>query len=290
MSVPVIIEKLENVRTNLEKKQQQQKELEFAFMVWMHDEFSLHLLLALIEKGYSGKILHFFFNLKILSFALVICGETANTKIQQPLDGLLLLEIKRLSADCGVHFISIDYKDAASLMNLRQRATEIVGKARLSLGIFMGPFSKLNQWGETARAKFSELNDVSFWTWRAEFTFLAPSVIASSLAPLFNNSPTIVFHGYGLGSVSQNSSGGMFNTRAGFSAIYSVIKSLSFDFPNGIVVGLNPGLWAPGCYEVWTMKTPETEICARFVEGIGKLKPEHSGKMIKVPNMEIIPP
>ena len=290
-----------------QREQRGEEKEKTAFMVHMRDEFSVHLLGSLVGRGYR-----------------VVCLRVPYSEaLQNTLDSELDAKAMELfGEDVDVVYVEQPLETEEQMLELRQRVQSHCVKA-LDLAVLLWPVERSPEgWMETSRPPFPTLLLQRHWTWRLEQVskfglsfrnialslsiyiyisishsvfclqvFLRPAVLAAALHPLLMKAscPLLALHGYGLGSISENSSGGMYHGRVAFSAAYSVIRSLSYDFKHGIVAGINPGLWAPGCSKAWVAKISEKEFAKRFEDALFSLTPDHSGKMVKF-NLEIIPP
>jgi hypothetical protein len=166
-----------------------------AFTVFSHDEFSLLTFFALASRGYR-----------------IVCAVTVGVEIQQRLSDSVLARMRELFPEDRVLWVDVDIKEPHTLKELQVRATEFAGAAGIEVAVLLWPFERNAErgWIESSRPSFAQLDSWPTWEWRMSTMFFGPVLLASIIYPLLRAAaaPRVAFHGYGLASISENTSGG----------------------------------------------------------------------------------
>ena len=96
-------------------------------------------------------------------------------------------------------------------------------------------------------AKFSAIEmSPELWHLVDESICMLPLLTVAACWPLLTATARVGLLCGPLCSLTENASGGLFPARRSYSGLASVIRSLGHDLPEGIVMGIHPGLWNPG--------------------------------------------
>ncbi len=102
--------------------------------------------------------------------------------------------------------------------------------------------------------------------------------------------PIVVFHSNALGSISETNTSSSHAWRVAFAGVSSMVKSLSFEYPHGIVVGVHPGIWFSNIESLVGAGTlAPAEAASRFIQAVMRLQKGHSGKVVRH-TMDTLPP
>ena len=192
--------------------------------------------------------------------------------------------MNQVGEEDGVFWIKIEFED---MLLFRNNLSKMLGDKKIEYASVILPMSSENP--RVARAFFQQyklehLTTVEdFSTFYIEF-FAKCAVVTASIRPLMKENITLTFLSIGFGSISETASASRIEVRPGAVALSGFIKSLSFEFPEGIIAGIIVGAWRPG-FKSLTQK----EASDRFINTGFRLDPKkHNGRIVTY-NMEIVP-
>ncbi|XP_046391054.1 C-factor [Ischnura elegans] len=196
------------------------------------------------------------------------------------------------SANKSIHILQIDLKDLKSYKPLSKEVGEIVGDDGLNV--------LLNSAGISS--KFARLQYLKAEQLEEHFLVntIAPTMLTKALLPLIkvaasrSSSPPglskglIVNMSSILGSISSNTTGGLYPYRASKSALNAITRSLSLEVKDDgiIALSLHPG-WVKT--DMGGPKAPLTvqESVSKILQTLSSLEARHNGQFIQFDGQEL---